>query len=318
MKPRLVIVLTTTLATVALVLAVPNNWRAPNPEPIPNSINTSVASVSSPDPALPLRGNLTFGASTGTALIGLTVRPAEPGPNTLLVYVLPLAGQAAAAQVRLALSVNGRNVMLDACSPTCRTADMDLVGGEHVDITTDAGTAAFELPGLPPQDGTELLQRVQQHMHQLQTYRVAETLGPASPPLQADYVYEAPDRMRLTPAKGETTVWIGSTRYSRPVNSHTWEVENFGSSLPVPSFIWEIPESSGTYVAAHIVGTATVDGLQTRILTFFLKLPQNPVWFRLWADADGLVHHASMRAQGHFMEHVYTQFDDPPSIEPPV
>jgi hypothetical protein len=117
---------------------------------------------------------------------------------------------------------------------------------------------------------------------------------------------------------GETTVWIGPKRYTRPVNSDSWEVDDFGSSLPVPSFVWDIPESGGTYVGAHIVGSETVDGLHTSVLTFFLDLPQTPVWFRLLVDADGLVHRASMRAQGHFMEHTYADFDAPVSIEAPV
>jgi len=52
------------------------------------------------------------------------------------------------------------------------------------------------------------------------------------------------------------------------------------------------------------------------ILTFFLDLPQTPVLFRIWSDASGLVHRASMRAQGHFMDHRYTDFETPVSIEP--
>jgi hypothetical protein len=54
------------------------------------------------------------------------------------------------------------------------------------------------------------------------------------------------------------------------------------------------------------------------VLTFFLDLPQTPAWFRLWADADGLVHRASMRAQGHFMEHTYSEFDGQLTIEAPI
>jgi hypothetical protein len=86
----------------------------------------------------------------------------------------------------------------------------------------------------------------------------------------------------------------------------------------VPSFIWDIPESGGNFVGAHVVGSETLDGIQTSVLTFFLDLPQTPAWFRLWADADGLVHRASMRAQGHFMEHSYSGFDGPLTIEAPI
>ena len=124
--------------------------------------------------------------------------------------------------------------------------------------------------------------------------------------------------MPLTPINCETTVWIGPKRYTRPVNSNVWQVDDFGSSLSVPSFIWDIPESGGDYVAAHIIGSKTVDGVQTSVLTFFVDLPQTPVWFRLWVDEDGLVHRASMRAQGHFMEHTYSGFDALLAIEAPI
>ena len=250
-----------------------------------------------------------------------TVRPAQPGPNTLLVCVLPLEGPAAAADVPLSLAISGQNIPLDTCSRSCRTTSVTLVGGEHIDVVAggaSGGTAAFDLPTLPAPDGTALLQQVQDHMHQLHTYRVDETLGPATPPLRAAYVFEAPDRMQLTPANGETTVWVGPTRYTRHVDSGTWQAEDFGTSLPVPSFVWDIPDSGGTYVGAHIVGADTVDGVETHVLTFFLDLPQTPVWFQLWSDTSGLVRRASMRAQGHFMEHRYTDFDAAMTIQPPI
>ncbi|HLZ32082.1 MAG TPA: hypothetical protein VKV73_32575 [Chloroflexota bacterium] len=271
-------------------------------------------------PALPQADDLTFGQAAGRVLIGLTVRPAQPGPNTVLVYVMPPEGPAAAAEVPLTLAVGGQNVPLDTCSRTCRTANVTLTGGEHVDVVAggaSGGTAAFDLPTLPAPDGTALLEHVQERMHQLRTYRVDERLGPATPLLRAAYLFEAPDRMQLSAANGETTVWVGPTRYTRQVDSGTWRAEDFGSSLPVPSFVWDIPESGGTYVGAHVVGAETVDGVQTGVLSFFLGLPQTPVWFRLWSEPSGLVRRASMRAQGHFMDHRYTDFDAAVSIEPP-
>ena len=254
-------------------------------------------------------------------LIGLTVRPGQPGPNTLLVHVLPLEGPSAAADVPLSLQIGGQNVALDTCSRTCRSTTVDLIGGEHIDVVAggaSGGTASFDLPSLPAVDGTALLQQVQDRMHQLHTYRVEETLGPAAPLLRASYTFEAPDRMQLNFDSGATTVWVGPTRYTREADSATWQAEDFGTALPVPSFVWDLPESGGTYIGSHIVGVESVDGVQTQILTFFLDLPQTPVWFRLWSDASGLVHRASMRAQGHFMDHRYTDFDTPISIEAPV
>jgi hypothetical protein len=289
--------------------------------PTAPAASATTASISSNASAVPQADDLTFGRDAGNVLIGLTVRPAQPGPNTLLVYVLPLEGPSAAADVPLSLAVDGQNVRLDKCSRTCRSATVDLSGAEHIDVvagSSSGGTASFDLPALPAPDGTALLQQAQDRMHQLHTYRVDERLGPATPPLRASYLFEAPDRMQLNFAGGETTLWVGPTRFTRRPDSATWQAEDFGTGLPVPSFVWDLPESGGTYIGPRIVGVESVDGVQTQILTFFLDLPQTPVWFRLWSDASGLVHRASMRAQGHFMDHQYTDFDAPISIEAPV
>jgi hypothetical protein len=301
------VMLLASVACAAMPAASPGSSTATNP-----------AAASS---ALPLADDLTFGQDAGKVFVDLTVRPAQPGPNTLLVYVMPLEGPAAAADVPLNLAVNGQNVPIATCSRTCRTADVNLLGGEHVDVVAggaSGGTAAFDLPTMPAPDGTALLQQVLDRMHQLHTYQVDETLGPATPPLRAAYSFEAPDRMQLSFGDGESTVWVGPTRYTRDTLSGVWKAEDFGTSLPVPSFVWDIPDSGGTYVGAHIVGADTVDGVETHVLTFFLDLPQTPVWFRLWSDTTGLVHRASMRAQGHFMDHRYTDFDAALSIEPPI
>jgi len=316
MRNRLLIALTTMIASIGFVLTMARETPALSTASTAAVNESDVTSVVSP--ALPQAADLSFGQNAGNDLIGLTVRPAAPGPNTVLVYVLPLEGSAAAAAVPVTLMLDEQRVDLEMCSSTCRTANVDLVGGERIQVATESGTASFELPDLPTQDGTELLQQVHDRMHQLHSYRVDETLGPATPALQAAYLFEAPDRMQITPVNGETTVWIGPKRYTRPVNSDSWQVDDFGSGLPVPSFIWDIPEYGGHYTEARRVGSETVDGVQTSVLTFFFDLPQTPVWFRLWVDADGLVHRASMRAQGHFMEHTYSRFDAPLSIEAPA
>ena len=165
------------LASVACSAALPVSITAASP----------AASPAAASPALPQADDLTFGQDAGKVLVGLTVRPAQPGPNTLLVYVMPLEGPATAADVPLTLAVSGQNVPLDTCSRTCRTTSVTLVGGEHIDVVAggaSGGTAAFDLPTLPAQNGTALLQQVQDRMHQLHTYRVDATLGPATPPLR--------------------------------------------------------------------------------------------------------------------------------------
>src|SRR5258708_20637080 len=97
-------------------------------------VSIAAASPAAASPALPRADDLTFGQDAGKVLVGLTVRPAQPGPNTLLVYVMPPEGPAAAADLPLTLAVSGQNVRLDTCSRTCRTPNLSLTGGEHADV----------------------------------------------------------------------------------------------------------------------------------------------------------------------------------------
>src|SRR5260370_2996115 len=148
-----------------------------------------------------------------------------------------LEGPAGAADVPLSLAISGQNAPLDTCSRTCRTAKGALNGGEHVDAVAggaSGGTAAFDLPTAPAQDGTALLQQVLERMHQLHTYQVEETLGPAAQLLRAAYVFEAPDRMQLSFGNGEKTEWVGPTRHTRYTLSTGWQAEDSGTSLPLP------------------------------------------------------------------------------------
>lgn len=39
------------------------------------------------------------------------------------------------------------------------------------------------------------------------------------------------------------------------------------------------------------------------------------IWFRLWIDDEGLVRRAEVRAQGHVMDHTYSEFNSPIEIE---
>jgi len=83
--------------------------------------------------------------------------------------------------------------------------------------------------------------------------------------------------------------------------------------------VWDPRLPTERFIGAHIVGADNIDGFETQVVAFFENLGVNsPFWFRLWADADGLVHRAEMRGQGHFMDEHYTDFDAPFSIQPPT
>jgi len=285
------------------------------------SISAAAAQVQTDSAALPQAGDLTLAAPAGSVLIGLTVRPAMPGPNTLLVYVMPLAGPAAAVDVQVDLLVNGSEVPLQLCSRNCRTADVDLQGGEHIDLMASndtGGTASFDLPTFPAPDGTSLLDQEQARMRQLKTYRIDEALGPADPPAQTAYTYQAPNRTRVEASNGFQMVWVGTTRYSRRSPGENWQVDDAGIALPVPTLVWDTRRPTDTYVGAHILGVETRDGVDTRILGFLLNAGRSPYWFRLWVDADGLVHRAEMRGQGHFMDQDFSAFDEPLTVDVPT
>lgn len=237
----------------------------------------------------------------------------------MLIHVLPLDGAGAAADVPITLVINGKPVPLNFCSRSCRTADATLTGGEHVDVVADTpsgGMAGFDLRTLPASQGTTMLQRVQDRMHRLQTFRSDEELRPAIAPAETMYAFQAPDLRQMDINNGYHTVFFGSTRYTRnDATGSGWQAEDAGLSLPVPSFVWDERPSDAGAVATHVLGAENLDGVDTQVLAFFENLGQYPFWFRLWADADGLVRKAEMR--GHFMDEHYTDFDAPFTIEPP-
>jgi len=112
---------------------------------------------------------------------------------------------------------------------------------------------------------------------------------------------------------GSQMVWIGGTRYLRQGDG-SWQVLHGGPPPVVPSFIWDFFRP---FIDARILGRTAVEGVPTRVVTFFGKSGVTPLWFRLWVDREGLVRQAQMRAQGHFMDDRYYDFDQPILIEPP-
>jgi copper transport protein len=267
--------------------------------------------------ALPQEGDLTLGDSAGKVLVGVTVRPARPGPNEVLAYVLPLEGPAAAGDLVVTLGIDaGSPSRMTACGETCRRTEAVLRGGEQIELQVhgpSGGVARFRLPPLPAPDGRSLLDHAERRMDDLRSYRLEEVLRPAEPPLRARYEFETPNRMRMKLSTGAESILIGRARFTRDGPAAPW-VRDSALPLDVPSFIWNVPGP----VAPRILGSARVEGIRTRILTFFGPSGSTPIWFRLWIDRTGLVRQAEMRAQGHFMSHRYFGFDGEIEIRPPT
>ena len=54
------------------------------------------------------------------------------------------------------------------------------------------------------------------------------------------------------------------------------------------------------------------------MVSFFQGDAQEPIWFRLWIDDQTLVRRSEMRAQMHFMDTDYSDFNAPAAIEAPA
>lgn len=262
--------------------------------------------------ALPSDGDLTMAASAGDVLVGLTLRPGRPGRNTAWLYVLPIGGEQAASDLAVTMTEGGRPQTVRRCGPACRAADVDLRGGESLAVgVRGAGAAAFQVPALPAPDARGPVERAQQLMHALRTYRLDETLRPAKVPLAVTYAFQAPDRLEYQVRGGGETVIVGPEQFSRDGPAAPWRAEAM-PAVQVPTFIWD----GARVVAPRELGAG--GGGTPRVVSFYESLDGLPVWFELSLDAQGLVEGAAMRAQAHFMTHRYYDFDAPLTIARPT
>lgn len=279
------------------------------------------AEASGSSTGLPKEGDLTLGENAGQVLVGLTLRPARPGPNDVMLYLLPLEGEQEAAGLQVDVTVDGQAAAVRRCGDTCRRTRARLGGGERIAVHvtgSTGGTATFDLPRLPAPDGRRLVQKMMARVHQLTSYRLHETLSSGLAVIRSVYSFRAPDRMEAEVMQGDggsQTVWVGSTRYLRKLPDGSWTVEEGGPPPQVPSFIWD---HFRPFIDARTLGSSVVDGVPTRLVAFFGDSGSTPVWFRVWVDDSGLVRRAEMRAQGHFMDHRYYGFDAPVSITAPA
>jgi copper transport protein len=303
------------LAGLAVVAA--TSLLATNPlPPKPAAEAAALATASRPDPALPLPGDVTLGSDAGSVLVGLSVRPAVPGRNQLLVYLQPPAGEAAAAGLPVSIRFQEWSATMSACGPTCRSVSADLRGGETVQVDVggrQGGTATFTVPPLPAPSGTEALLAADRQMQKLTTYQLTETLRPPQIPVVADYTYEDPDRMHLTASDGFERIIVGLAAYSRDKASAPWDFQQLPEPITPDRYNWDY----GTPTSVRVTGDETIDGVPSRVLSFFERSSGLPIWFSLWVGSDDLVRKTEMMAPLHFMEDVYSGFNQPVQIQPP-
>ncbi len=78
------------------------------------------------------------------------------------------------------------------------------------------------------------------------------------------------------------------------------------------------PSRGTPYASACLLDSEKVEGIELKVLGFFEDRNGLRIWFKQWIDPEGLVRRAEMRAQGHFMDHRYFDFDAPFEINSPV
>ncbi|MGH2651819.1 MAG: copper resistance D family protein, partial [Actinomycetota bacterium] len=263
------------------------------------------AGEGSPGPAevspIPAGEGLTLGSHAGPVLVGLTLQPGEPGPNTLTIYVLDLDGPESTAALPVRATVDHAPVALSQCADTCRTGEVKLRGGEVVAVDVgDSGDrrATFRLPALPAASGEEQLRQAIGAMSALTSYRLQEDLTSGlGTTVHSTYAFAAPNSFESdVEQQGSTfrTVWIGDMKYTREGNG-PWKIERGAPAVPVPTYIWD---SFRPYRDVRILGRASLDGVRTTEIAFAGGSSDLPVWFRLWVDGGGLVQKAEMRAPG--------------------
>jgi len=263
--------------------------------------------------------DLTLGGHAGPVTVGLTVRPGRPGPNRILVYLADPATRSTRARIRAdagpatptrtapaAARADGRWRELAFCGPQCRTATLDLRGGERLRVGVGGRTAVFALPALPAADGSGLAAAAMARMDRLRTYRVHETLSG----IRSAYLYARPHRMWLRTWYGDgpqDTLWLGRALYRRDRPSAPYKLSSRGLPAPVPAFVWS---AFRPLTAVRILGESP---RMTRVAAFggHGRDPE-PVWLTLWIDkADGRILRSQMWAPLHAMDDRYTAFDRP-------
>jgi putative copper export protein len=288
-------------AAVAVYPVVPKHAREATQKP---GASGSAAARASP---FPQPGDLTMGGRAGHTMVGLTVHPGRPGVNTVRVY---LASPATAAS-KARLQVQGRWRALSSCGGPCRTATVDLRGGERLAVAVAGpigGTAAFDLPSLPARDGTALARSATAQMSRLRTYRVAEVLSG----FRSAYAYARPHQLWIRTWYGDgvqQSLWLGSSLYVKTSAGAPWRLKSKGTLAPVPYFNWYPFQP---LLDAHIVGTGTVSGVPVTLVTAFGGHGSDPdsVWFTLSVDQKtGRVLRSQMWAPDHFMNDRFHAFN---------
>jgi len=311
-----------TAASIALILAT-LLVGFPNP---PREAEATASQLAATDPVLAELGQrdaLSIADSSGPFVVGLTILPPKPGPVEVRVQVLGVDPGDGLRNARLAVNSGGASVhmvLADACGLGCFAGHGTLgdAGDWQLKVEIDSNrgpiTIAEAVP-LPVPDGSGALARTLAAEEALKSAVMTETLSGSvgGPTFVSTYRFQAPDRAQIT-FKDTIQILIGEQQFRREGNG-PWDKSTF----PAPGFSWP----TGYYrdfwqgaAAARIIGSETVDGVPSQIITFVR--PDVPAWFRVWvSQSDGIIQREEMRAEGHIMDHTFTDLNGPISVQAP-
>jgi copper transport protein len=311
-----------TAALVALVLAT-LLVGFPNP---PRESSASPGSLTTTDPllsALDGRDALSIADASGPFIVGLTVLPPRPGLAEIRVQVLGVDAGDGLRNARFTATSGSTSAAVQlahACGLGCFAGNVTFAtpGDWKLKIEIDSNRGAISIAlmtPLPAPDGSAALARTLAAEEGLKSAVMTERLtgSVGGPAYVSTYRFEAPDRAQIS-LNDTTQILIGEQRFSQQGNG-PWEKSTF----PAPGFSWP----SGYYrdfwhgaMAVRLLGTEMVDGVPCQVITFLR--PDVPAWFRISArESDGVVWREEMRAEGHIMDHTFTDLNGPITVRAP-
>lgn len=311
-----------TAATIALVLAT-LLVGFPNP---PREAAASASELTTIDPVLAELGQrdaLSVAGASGPFIVGLTVLPPQPGPAEIRVQVLGVEAGDGLRNARFTASSGATSVDVPlgkTCGLGCFAGNTTFTkaGDWQLQVEIDSNRGPISISAavpLPTPEGSGALARTLAAEEGLRSAVMTERLSGSvgGPTYVSTYRFQAPDRAQIT-LNDSTQILIGEEAFRRQGNG-PWEK----SAFPSPGFSWP----TGYYrefwkgaVAIRLVGTETLDGTPTEIIAFVR--PDVPAWFRIWvSQPDGIVRREEMRAEGHIMDHAFSDLNGPISVQPP-
>lgn len=166
-------------------------------------------------------------------------------------------------------------------------------------------------------EARRILRRAQRTMRALDTVRRYERIdsGPAGF-VVTHYRFQAPDRFAYTvEGAGSRSIVIGDRQWSKFGDMPSWQLGEFGAGLPFRTrraFRWTPYARS-----VRLLAIRRERGRRTAELA--LADHATPLWYRLWVDLSTMrVTRARMIANGHYMTHRFSGFNNPLTIEPPT